>query len=452
MFQINVRRNNMESDINDGKEIELINKLLTEDRELLELSTRLQQFNPFKILRITDYEIRHSNFLAWILNPEETHGLGDKFLRHFLSSWLQYNSNQGREIPVTPATAQLSTIADVTVEREKYGIDILIEIPTMNWIIVIENKVHSKESPTQLNEYYKKIKERYCLDEKEDRDESKWKFLGVYLTIDGALPENSKHYFPFEYKEIREDLRQVMRLNNNISIQVSSFLNNYLDILDELTINEKDTEYKLAKSIYGKHQEILEIIRNNWESTTDPQAKIYKRIYYKHELAIKKALEFGQKENLDRINKEIINKEEDMELSVLHSTRNSTIICPEEWIKLLKGKFNGLNYKNKNEDISIPMVIWFSHAPERKIGVIIEIGPVDSPDERMKFVTIFDKLKGLELRNYSVTDKSKWTRLYSNYIDNNKSSFHRLWFGTEKKDGGVRQIVNKITEVLKDSI
>ena len=44
----------------------------------------MNKFNVFDVLRISKMEIRHSNMLAWLLNPKETHGLGDTFLRKFL--------------------------------------------------------------------------------------------------------------------------------------------------------------------------------------------------------------------------------------------------------------------------------------------------------------------------------------------------------------------------------
>ena len=38
-------------------------------------------FNPFDVLRYSDYEIRHSNVLAWLLQPNDTHGIADAFIR-----------------------------------------------------------------------------------------------------------------------------------------------------------------------------------------------------------------------------------------------------------------------------------------------------------------------------------------------------------------------------------
>lgn len=45
-----------------------------------------RRFNPFDVLRYADYEIRHSNVLAWLLQPNETHGIGDAFIRAFTTA------------------------------------------------------------------------------------------------------------------------------------------------------------------------------------------------------------------------------------------------------------------------------------------------------------------------------------------------------------------------------
>ena len=42
------------------------------------------EFNTFDVLQYANYEIRHSNVLAWLLQPAETHGIGDRFLKWFV--------------------------------------------------------------------------------------------------------------------------------------------------------------------------------------------------------------------------------------------------------------------------------------------------------------------------------------------------------------------------------
>ena len=42
------------------------------------------KFNLFDVLKVSRTEIRHSNMLAWLMDPNENHGLGDAFLKGIL--------------------------------------------------------------------------------------------------------------------------------------------------------------------------------------------------------------------------------------------------------------------------------------------------------------------------------------------------------------------------------
>ena len=44
------------------------------------LSKWTNNFNIFDVLKISKTEIRHSNLLSWLIDPNENHGLGDSFL------------------------------------------------------------------------------------------------------------------------------------------------------------------------------------------------------------------------------------------------------------------------------------------------------------------------------------------------------------------------------------
>ena len=57
---------------------------LINDIQFDELDLGLKQPNIFKVLGASKAEIRHSNFLAWLLDPNESHNLGGVFLKRFL--------------------------------------------------------------------------------------------------------------------------------------------------------------------------------------------------------------------------------------------------------------------------------------------------------------------------------------------------------------------------------
>ena len=60
---------------------------LTEDsKEFSILNNHFNRFNPFKVLQVDKYEIRHSNVLAWLLDPKKgNHSLGSFFINKILA-------------------------------------------------------------------------------------------------------------------------------------------------------------------------------------------------------------------------------------------------------------------------------------------------------------------------------------------------------------------------------
>ena len=57
---------------------------LENDSTFQKLNQEVNSFNGLKVLRLENHEIRHSNILAWLLNPKENHNIGDYFLRKMI--------------------------------------------------------------------------------------------------------------------------------------------------------------------------------------------------------------------------------------------------------------------------------------------------------------------------------------------------------------------------------
>ena len=68
----------------DLKAIKENYNLLIKDINFDKLDLELKNPNIFQILKISNTEIRHSNFLSWLLDPLQSHKLGDIFLKRFL--------------------------------------------------------------------------------------------------------------------------------------------------------------------------------------------------------------------------------------------------------------------------------------------------------------------------------------------------------------------------------
>ena len=87
-----------------------------------ELEVRIAEFNIFEAMGAVRQELRHSDFLAFLLNPSEKHKLDDHFLKQFLIEVLKAAENP----PITPITIKITDFSNAVVEREAQYIDILI--------------------------------------------------------------------------------------------------------------------------------------------------------------------------------------------------------------------------------------------------------------------------------------------------------------------------------------
>jgi hypothetical protein len=116
-------------------------EFLVGNRELEELSARLGEFNILQVLRIEQAEIRHSNVLGWLLNPRESHGLSDAFVRRFISTLLL--DNEQADFGLSPAKIELMDLVDVEVRREWRNIDLLVHSNANQLVILIENKIRA---------------------------------------------------------------------------------------------------------------------------------------------------------------------------------------------------------------------------------------------------------------------------------------------------------------------
>ena len=59
-----------------------------------QLHRQINSFKTFKVLKLENYEIRHSNMFAWLLDPYENHGLQDYVIRNVLASVLLCEDNE----------------------------------------------------------------------------------------------------------------------------------------------------------------------------------------------------------------------------------------------------------------------------------------------------------------------------------------------------------------------
>ncbi len=85
-----------------------------DDEDLQRLKVSQSRFNILDARGATHKELWHSDFLAFLLDPRQNHGLGDAFTKRLL----------GRAIP---ELSEIESLEDVSVRREYRYVDILIQ-------------------------------------------------------------------------------------------------------------------------------------------------------------------------------------------------------------------------------------------------------------------------------------------------------------------------------------
>jgi hypothetical protein len=78
----------------DSLLLDKLSRLVVDSDEFTLIDARTHQFCPFEAIGMVRQEIRHSNFLAYLLDPARPHGIGDVALRALLITLAEGNSAQ----------------------------------------------------------------------------------------------------------------------------------------------------------------------------------------------------------------------------------------------------------------------------------------------------------------------------------------------------------------------
>jgi hypothetical protein len=238
--------------------MEALEALVFANPELDELEILLSEFNLFEAVGAVNQELRHSNFLAFLLDPNQSHGLSDAFLTRFLRTALQ--SAPGSEQRVSPLDLHVWELGGTTVLREWQHIDILLLNEARKLAVVIENKVGSEEHSNQLTRYHKKVADAY----------PGWTFFGIYLTPDGDPPSHPA-YLPCSYGTVAAAIAALLESRRStMGDDVRTILRHYHQLLHRHIMSDSHIA-ELCRQIYRKHQRALDLI---FEHRPDTQSEI----------------------------------------------------------------------------------------------------------------------------------------------------------------------------------
>lgn len=231
-----------------------LRNLVSKSDELRQIEKQRSRFNLLRVLSVDQGEIRHSNILGWLLRPEETHGLRDKFLRRWLT---RVFSDAQPELggPVEPVIFDTMELRDVEVRREWRNIDLLIRLRGVDgeeWVVAVENKWSAVQSDDQLLRYRVKVKESF--------GHGAARFAFIYLRSDPTDDPADDYWVPATHKQVYEVLHDLVEQESDlIGRDPGTLLRHYLQVLKDFTMDKTDIE-QLARRIYQAHGDALDLI------------------------------------------------------------------------------------------------------------------------------------------------------------------------------------------------
>ena len=228
-------------------DLSALGKFSTGNDALRSLERRIGKFNIFHALRIERAEIRHSNFLGWILDPSASHEQGSLFLQAVLIDLLRKMPQDIR--PLDPALLINTVIHGVNVLREFENIDLLITAKYPDIALVIENKTDSGEHSDQLRKYADRVLTLH----------PNLRPIFVLLSIDGIQATDAR-YMSYSYRDVHRVIGSCIQSEYAaLATDVRIFIDHYLHLLESRFMQDPQVD-KLLHDIYRQHRRAVDLL------------------------------------------------------------------------------------------------------------------------------------------------------------------------------------------------
>lgn len=371
---------------NEDKLIALLDDIILFEREH-EIG---EAFNIFEAVGMRTQEIRHSKFLAYILNPTAAHGFGAYFLRKFLEQVVTLAAKP----PITRLEVILADLSSAQVYTERDYFDITVWLPYQKLLLVIENKTESSESVDQLSKYRRKAQEKY----------PKATFCGVFLTPDGYEGKD-RHWVSVSYATIYEQLQALLHdpaVSMTTSVEVA--IEHYSQLIRRYIVaDEKLVE--ACRSIYAQHRMALDlIIRHGQASLVQEAAQRF--------LQQNSNLQLAKGSSHSRVN---------IVVSSWFLTKSFQVADSKQWWS------------------TCPLLLWFQLDEKKSmLELVLEVGPVRAGAEisRQALVLKLRELFGISSSKLPTEIYTRITRyamaVTTDDIDDIVNAMQNLWIEFSK--------------------
>lgn len=225
---------------------EIEQKELEETREnLRDLTVEIssigkKEFSFMRIFGLEDDELVHSSFLAWLLDPLESHALGSFFIERLLK-------RTGLEI-------EDLDFSNLHVEKEISGdksrLDIRVFDNCGKFQCIIENKIWSSEGADQTMRLYNDF-----------HDEAYEKELFIFLTLIQKKPKDD-HFISVNYEQVLAILTELLEVAEG---DTRFLIKHYSNTLERLIMSEKFEGFSERTQLYYQYYKYTSEIKRAFE-------------------------------------------------------------------------------------------------------------------------------------------------------------------------------------------
>ena len=244
---------------------------------------KINQNSMLDIYGIARSETHHSKFLAWLLNPNESHHTGELALRKLLNIVVRRGIEQNNQSKVfqwfkktvlTSASLSLTSASNVQVLTESYveaqgkkgakgRIDILVSNLALggDFInIIIENKIYSNEHDEQTTTYFEGINKKF--------PDQKNIFLYLTPKSNWEMPKENgpsctcKDFIEINYQDILTEVLTSI-LEEPISSATRIAIEDYIHCITSPSIHSKNY------NSMATDKETNEMLKKFWDANED---------------------------------------------------------------------------------------------------------------------------------------------------------------------------------------
>lgn len=245
---------------------------------LAPVTEAVNKVNLFEILSVSRTEIRHSNLLAWLMNPHGSHGLGGRVLRGIVEQ--------------TASDLPLDYEA-FSIRREENYIDIMAVSEKDRFVLCIENKTYSGEHDNQLERYRNYVSSTF----------PGYKAQLVYLTRKGRESSDPLNWRTMSYGDVLSVIDEA-RKGLQLRPEVELILDNYSDVIRGFSGGD-DRIRNICGEVYRKHQRACDAIFSINEADTDDEndlteeQRVCRELFWKYRKELVKINEYRPKKKDD---------------------------------------------------------------------------------------------------------------------------------------------------------